>query len=327
MLPPFLIDAAALVEFQACRRRFLLSRKWRSLRWRPKLLFDFCLRLAIIELGNGRPARDVVLEATARFMSTGANPGLDISGYDPYKVALDWTAMLETVLYTLSRQPPVKLTQLPSKPLGDGVEWTFLAQADERGDLHRTITVDRLDDDRLSQELHNWYVTGDVCMAKKPMHLHVIEIGQMREGRRHSPWARAFEHEHIAKRIKFQRKGGKELQGDVWRPVFLADSNTWNAEAWVDAMAAEGVAEGLMKEIEVLVPGGEHVKNCIRDVKIEASQMQQWSAAIQNPMEVPMSRAACDSPLPCQFQAVCFAPTLVTDIGGIGLYKPRRVGA
>ena len=323
MEPPFLIDAAMLTEFQACRRRYLLSRKWRPLRWKAKLLFDSCLRQAIVELGDGGAPGDVALAATTRFMNTGANPGLEVSGVDPYQVALDACAMLETMIETMGRMPRRKLTQVPSKPVADGLEWMFLAHADEKGHLHRTITVDRWDDDRLSQELHSWFVFGDVVMARKPLHLHVIEIGKMREGRRHSPWVRGWQHEYVTGRLRFQRKGQKALQGEAWKPVHLADSNSFNAVQWVDAMAADEVIETLLHEVEVDVPGMEHIRTAVRDVCNEAHQMVQWGDVVANPLLVPMSRAACDTPFPCSFQAVCYAPTMVNDIGGLGIYKPR----
>jgi hypothetical protein len=318
-----MVDAAMLVEFQTCRRRFLLSRKWRSLRWKAKLLFDSCLRQGILDLGNGNSVSETVSGATTRYMNTGANPGLDVSGQDPYKIALDMCAMLETILTTLGRRPLLHLKPLPSKMISDGLEWVFLAHVDDRGELHRVVTVDRFDDDRLSQEMHSWYVFGEICMARKPMHLHFIEIGQMRDGRRHSPWARAWQHEYIANRIKFQRKGNKALQGDAWKPIFLADSNSHTSSSWVDAMESEGVAETLIHDIDVTVPALDHIKTFVRDVKTEATQMQQWMQAVHNPQMVPMTRSACDVPFACAFQPVCYSPTIDVDVASLGMYKPR----
>jgi hypothetical protein len=324
MTEPFLIDAAALTDFQRCRRRYLLARKWRPLRWAPKLLFDACLRQGILELGDGKPVKDVVIEATTRFMNTAAKPGLDVQGVDPYQVSLDWTAMLETVLHTLARRSPIKLTPVKSKILADGVEWVFLAHADEHGELHRTVTVDRYDEDRVTQEMHGWYVFGDMCVARKPMHLHFIEIGQMRDGRRHSPWVRAWQHEYINHRIKFQRKGNKALQGTAWKPVHLADSTTYDATMWVDAMAEEQMADTLIHDADVMLPSSDHVLDTLRQIKVEAGQMEQWERSIGNPRVVPMARHSCDRPLPCPFLPYCFAPTPEVDITGLGLYKPRN---
>lgn len=320
---PFMLDASMLVEFQTCRRKFLLSRKYRPLRWKPKLLFDSCLRQAILDLGNGVSAVDAAMSATTRFMNTGANPGLDISGVAPFQVASDFCAMLETIIHTLARRAPLQLKPVVSRPFNDSLEWVFLAHQDSLGELHRVVTVDRFDDDRLSQELHSWYVFGDVCMSRKPMHLHFIEIGQMREGRRHSPWARAWEHSAIHGRIKFQRKGNKALQGEAWKPVFLADSNVHTASTWVDAMEADSVAESLFHEVEVTVPSAEHVKTFLRDAKTEAAQMKMWLEKVSDPMVVPMSRGACDVPFACAFQVVCYNPVFDVDVLSLGLYKPR----
>lgn len=321
--PPFLNDAAMITEFQTCRRRFLLSRKWRSLRWKPKLLFDACLRQGILDLGNAKSVEDTVLEATTRFMAVGASPGLDIAGYDPFKAALDYCACLETILHALSLRSPLNLRPVASKRVDTGIEWVFLAHADSDGELHRTVTVDRFDDDRLSQEIHSWYVMGDVCMAKKPLHLRFIEIGQMRDGRRHSPWSRAWEHSAIRGRIKFQGKGNKKLQGDAWKATFLADSTVHTASSWVDAMFADDVPDTLIHDVEVTVPSAEHIVITKRDIRTESVQMMEWMRLIEDPLTVPMSRSACDVPYPCQYQAVCFNPIIDVDIRQLGLYKPR----
>lgn len=326
-LAPFLVDAGMLVDFQACRRRYLLSREWRPIRWVPKSLFDSCLRQAIIELSTEKPLKEVISDASTRYMNTAAQAGLNVVGKDPYTVAQDFVAMLETILHVLDNRPKPKLSPIQSVRLSEGLEWSFLSYQDAKGELHRTITVDRWDDDRLAQELHSWIVFGDIAASRKPMHLQVIEIGQMREGRRHSPWVRGWQHEYVPGRLRFQKKSTKakgytKLEG-AWKPVFLADSTHFNAAQWVDLMEQDGIADTLIHEIEVSVPNSEHIKAFKRDVKVEARQMLEWKESIPDPLLVPMSRSACDSPYPCSYQAVCFSPIIDVDIRQLGLYKPR----
>lgn len=325
-MAPFLIDATSLTEFQTCRRKFIFSRQWRATRWIPKMLLDSCLRQGIYELSKGKSIEDVRIEATTRLFATGANPGLDIPGHNPYTIAQDLAAILETVLTALSKKSLPPMTPIESKAINDNLEWVFLAYEDDKGNLHRYVTVDRFDDNRLSQEMHSWYVFGDVCMSRKPMFLHFIEIGQLRDGRRHTPWARAYQHEYIANRIKFQRKGNKKLQGEAWKAVFLADSSVLNADSWVESMEADGVIDTLIHDCEVNIPSMDHIQNCRRDIKTEATQMQEWIRSIQNPHRVPMSRHACDMPYPCAFQPACYSPIIDVDIRSLGIYKPR-IGA
>lgn len=323
-MPPFLIDANQITEFQTCRRKFLLSRQWRSVRWVPVILFQSCLRWGLFRLSNGDKVDEVAIEATTKFMNLAASPGLDIQGGDPYTVAMDYCAMLETILQAHSRRTLTRLSDLPSVAIDDGVEWSFISHKGDDGYLHRWITVDRLDADRISQEAHSWKCFGDIAAAKTPMKLHVIEIGQMRDGRRHSPWARAWQHGVIkGGRIKFTRKGGKALQGDIWKAVYLSDSDAWNSRAWVDIMEEEGMLRTLIHEVELTVPEPHHLKEFRRHVCTEAQQMQQWIDSIPNPRVVPMSRGACDTPYACQFQSVCFSPLVDVDIASLGIYKPR----
>lgn len=321
-MAPFLIDAAKLTIFQSCKRKFLLNTKWYPLRWNPKALFDSCLRQAIGEFGSDKDVKDIVDGAVSRYMNTGANSGLDVVGKDPYVIALDYCSLLSTIIPALYKRTQLRLMPIPSVKIREDIEWVFLAYQDQYGELHRFITVDHWDEDRLASELHGWYVFGDICAARKPMHLHIIEIGQMRDNRRQSPWARAWEHEYIKGRIKFQRKGGKALQG-TWNPVYLCDTDQYKPSEWLELMENEGVVDTLIHQAEVLVPDNSQIKKFKQDITIEARQMIEWSASVNDPIKVPMSRAACDSPFPCQYQAVCFAPLEIINIESIGGYKPK----
>lgn len=326
---PYVIDANSITEFQTCRRKFLLSKQWRPQRWIPKILADSCLRQAIVELSQGeKKLNDIILDATTRFMTTAANSGLDIQAHDPYTIATDWCGCLETILHALSRRNLPKLKDHPSILLEKETEWVFLSHLGDDGYLHRWITVgEKFDGDRLAQEAHSWRVFGDIAAARLPMKLHAIEIGQMRDGRRHSPWTRAYTHTVIrGGKIRFNRKGNKKLQGDAWKPVYLADSDAYDSKAWVDVMEEEDVISTLIHEVELLVPDNHHLKEFKRHVRTEAEQMSQWSKMEVNPRHIPMSRGACDTPFPCQFQACCFSPDIDVDIASLGIYKPRKVG-
>ena len=80
----FTVDAASLIDFQACRRRFILNSAWRLARFRPKTLFDSLLRRGILELTKQKDVAIVAADAKAVFLQRAADPGLDIIGKDPY---------------------------------------------------------------------------------------------------------------------------------------------------------------------------------------------------------------------------------------------------
>jgi len=291
----------------------------------PKMLGDACLRQGIFELSKGKPLADVISETTSRFYLTASDPGLDIApGIDPYKLAMDWVACLETILTTLSRRPMVELFEVPSKPLDKMHEWSFLSFKDKHGELHRTVTVDHYNSDAVTKEMHSWYVFGDVSVAKKPMHLHFIEIGQTRDGRRHTPWCRGFSHIHIANRLKFQNKGAKPLKGDVWQSVWLSESTRWDAAAWCDQLDVDDVPNTLIHEVVIDPPKPDRIAEAIAHIRTESDQMQSWEASIENPSVVPMARAACHWPNDCSYLPICYGPQIDVDIAGLGLYKPRK---
>src|SRR5437879_2787633 len=110
-------DAASITDLQSCQRRFLLSREFRPLRWRPKLLFDACLRQAAYEASYHTPLDKMQANAKSQFLQSAANPGLDVIG-SPYLIAKEWVALLDVLVCSLPRigvpsplriQPPIKL--------------------------------------------------------------------------------------------------------------------------------------------------------------------------------------------------------------------------
>ena len=185
MSEPFVLDAAAITRWQSCRRRYLLGAEWRSVRWRPKTLVDACLRRGIYKLSHAVDIEAVVTEAQAELMEAAADPGLDIVGSSPYVLAKDLCAMLDTILRSVARLVLLVLHDVPLVRLNSLVEWQPSAWADDSGELHRWVTVDRITEDRMAAEFHSWACLGDVAVTGCPLSLHVVEIGQLRRGQLH----------------------------------------------------------------------------------------------------------------------------------------------
>jgi hypothetical protein len=322
------IDAATIAEYQSCRRRFVLSHDYRPIKWRPKSLFDACLRAGIQMLSTGADAASVATDATSRFMQTAANPGMDMRG-NPYIVAKDYCAMLETVLRAIERTRPAKMSELPPTRFNSQVSWRFLSHADDTGTLHRWVTVSSWGEDDIARELHGWHVFGDMVMARAPMVLHVIEIGQIRTGRgiarRASLWARAWRHPTMASlRIRFRRNDGEGFQG--WQPYYLADHADADPAEWVDAMWKENAAQPLMHDINVRLPGAEVIEDTQRQILWEATGMREMARdrGSSTWMALPMSRASCDGMIPCPFQAACYQSEPI-DIETLNLFQSREL--
>lgn len=316
-----ILDATAMGDWQACKRKYVLGGTWRVIRWRPKALFDSCLRQAVVLLGDNKPAKEVSQRAQTRFMEVAANPGLDVDD-DPYIIAQDYCAMLDTIIYSLSRTSLPEVKEIAPIKLAEGVEWRTSAWADSTGTLHRWITVDHWGQADLAREFHSWWVIGDIAINTAPMTLHVIEIGQIREGRRASPWVRGYKHPTMpGMHIRFKRTDGSAFASG-WKPCYLADHSEIATEVWVEQMWREGVAQERMHSLDIRCPS-EPTALAVRQEIIQESEAirgidTSWS-------QLPMSRNACDLYVPCPFQSACYAKQGV-ELGKLGIYQSKLRG-
>jgi hypothetical protein len=317
----FTIDALIMSEWQDCKRRYVLSRDWRVIKWRPKSLFDACLRRAIFRISNGLHVEEAAMDARTEFMGAAANPGLDGDKlFDPYKTAMDYCAMLDTILIALSKLTLLCLHDVKDLELTETVSWRTISHADDSGTLHRWITVDNWGHSDIARELHSWWVMGDVCVNRVPMTLHIVEIGQIRNNRRASPWARGYKHPALpGMQIRFKKVGGQEFGSD-WKPFYLADhGHAIGPDAWVAIMEKEGVAQERIHHLNVNCPSDSICVSTTDQIITETTAMEtlkgSWST-------LPMSRNHCDTYVPCPFQHACYSEQTI-DIRSIGLYQSR----
>jgi len=302
----------------------LLNYDFEVLHWRPKSLLDACLRAGILRVSHAEDPSAVASDMKAQFLQAAANPGLDAPrGTDTYKLAKDYCALLDTILRAAARWELPALADSPVVSLNSTTSWQPLASIDATGELHRFTTVDRWGDNDLSRELHSWHVFGDISATRRPMTIHVIEIGQTRNGRRASPWARGWRHPTMPNlRMRFVHQDGSTFKG--WTPMYLADYANSDPAAWVEQMFREGVAQTLVRTVPVAAPSDPVIADTLSQILLEAARASvliterrsiPWSA-------LPMSRAACDSIIPCAFQPCCHSEKV--NINEIGLYLPRK---
>jgi hypothetical protein len=314
------LDAASLIDFQSCRRKWLLSTEWRLARWRPKTLFDTLLRRGIIRLCQAAKANVAASEAKAAFMQTAADPGLDIAGKDTYDIAVEWCALLDTVLHGVAKtELPVLHDPLPVRLTTD-LTWKLTSWADDTGQLHRWITVDQWDDEALARGLHSWRTIGDIVTAQALMVLHVIVLGQYRAGRHASAWARAYRHPEPRLNLRLQFN---KPEGTRWTPSYFVDQHDLDASEWVEAAWKQGALQQLTVDVPVAVPTDSVCGNTVLQIVAEANRMRELVDA--DYLTVPMSRNACDIFIPCAYQNVCYQSDIVP-VDKIGLYVPRKSG-
>jgi hypothetical protein len=318
-----------------------LEQSWRVIRYRPKRLFDQCLRQAVFAISNGTDPAQEIQKARTRFLSAAANPGLDLSeGADSWVVANDYAGMLSTVLTAISRLTLLTMQRLQPLPLDLAQEsresswsWSPLSWSDESGTLHRWITVDAYDSAVLSREAHSWAVFGDIVTLDAPLTLHVISIGQQRNGRRHSPWARAYKHPVIAHRYKFQRKNSRghgTSLSEQWIPIWYADQPQPDPVTWVDLMDSDGITPTLLHHIPIAQPSEAVRRDTLDQLNSLATRMSRLASEHPGPsdfVQEPMSRSACDSLIPCPHQELCYRERPGEGIAALGLHQRRAADA
>lgn len=317
------LNADKLWSWQTCRRRYRIDMDFRPKKPRPKRLFDACLRVGIFEISRGQPIDAVVKRVQTDLMAIAANPGMDyVYGRSPYDLATDLAAMLSTILRALAHQTLLELTDPAPVVLAPGVAWEFRAWRDQTGELHRWVTVDKLDEDRMASEAHSWHVAGDMAAAKTPMTLHIIEIGRQNpKGRYVSPWSRAWRHPGLSSLpLRFAKKDGSSLEG--YTPVFLSEASV-DPESWVTQMEKDGAVAALI-HTKRLREFDEGVRiEQVKQILLEARSM----AAFGRPewLTVPMSRGACDGMVTCPYQPACYGTQDLVKIGLQPLHKAATV--
>lgn len=319
--------ASDLTALQRGDRRYLIESRYRYRKWYPKALFGHVMREAIFHLSQGTAAESCADSATAAFMSAAIDPGLDVSGINPYPLAQDFCAAIRTILEYLSRTTLMSLHAVPDTVVeynGTLTPWTFMSPMDDTGALHRWVFVDHLSDDMLYHHSRAWETWADMCVAPSMCWLHMIAVGSTREGRRQSPWSKCYSSPSIANLFKFRRKSG-ELQGN-WRTVYFADAKANQANKWVDLMMGEEVPATLVRTVGLPEPRKEERQAFLeRDLMTLTERMLDLTDC--DPFQLPMCRASCDTPFPCPHEQVCYskAPS-ISALESTGLYArlPKR---
>lgn len=315
------LNSHLLTTWQQGRRKYLIERSYRFIRWHPRSLFNACLREALMKLSNGAELSVVQQGAVTRYLTIAKSPGLDVpGGLNTYTIAMDYCGMMRNILEYVSGLTLLTVEVPTPVKLQCGAMWDFLSWRDESGVLHRWVMLNGSDitTDRIQQECQTWYVFGDMAAGRVPMVLHVIATGTRVGSRIVSPWTRAWSHPRIANVIRFQKKSGSELEG-AWKEIWFADNPDSKSRAWVNQMIEDEITDRLVQHITLRDLTSAHVDRFERDVSYEHSQMiASGIDGMTNPIDLPMCRSYCNTPSPCPHQETCYSSH--QNIDSTGLY-------
>lgn len=239
-------------------------------------------------------------------MTIATERGLETSQKDQYGQAIHLCTLADILTFFLRVGAPWEHPE--DVKLGKGV-WESSAYLDPSGTrLRRIVIVDRWSEDRKRAESHSWRSIGEVVAYDLPMTQTVLVTGQHREGRRHSPWSKAWLHP-VNNSLRMRKRSGEEF-GGKWRPIWREEME-FSREKWIDAMTDDGIIGDVVFEVEVPVPDGAAKSKIGR-------LMEKKMAEIRETVTLPDPRpSVCDNPIePCQFRDACWNFTLPSERNG-----------
>jgi hypothetical protein len=298
-----ILSAQLLDTYDRCPRRFAYERTHE-----PRTISLLGLLYAGVEghlLGNA----DAITELTQR---------LDVNAGDlsPISAVRHVQCMAEVIglalrakLGAASRPEPTPLC---------GHEWhTGLFEA--RSELHRIILTSHIDDDSLRSFAHSWQTIGELAALERSITLTVVIIGAQRGGRRHSPWAKGYEHP-IQRNLRFAPRNKDKGFTDNWKTVWREQSD-YKAETWLDKLKLDNMLPEMIMSRKIQYRGSDaRMLQARREVLLLADQMQ------DSHPDSPMRRSSCDEigRGPCPFQPVCYSSVSVSPKDLPHLYHPRK---
>ncbi len=286
-----------LTHTEVCRRKGFWSRTRERLK-----LDDTEMLQAAIRAGIQSERKDFGECAGEECYALGTDPGLETAHYDVYSEVVHLACIADLVT-TAIRKPTEGPWSVPGPvQLAGGALWTSGAYLDPSGShLRRIVLASAWSDDRHYSECRSWFSMGEICAYGLPMQQVVIVLGQRRDGKRHSPWAKGVRHP-MNKKLRFRKKNAiKAGFKETWEPVWREDHDEITTLDWLQAMLDDGVLPDVCFTVNVDVPSAatrQHI------VDLAARKLDELDKMKTLPDE---QLTGCDWPRPCIFRTPCHA--------------------
>jgi len=221
--------------------------------------------------------------------------------HDPYQAVIN-TACLADILATALRKPDVEPWIVPDPTLTP--HWVSSAFLDPTAShLRRLVIVSHWSEERKLSEVRSWYSLGEVCQFALPMQMVVAVIGQVRDGRRHSPWCKGLLNPNFHAKIRFQKRQGRNTQGfkDTWEVAWREDHGEIDREKWLQAMLEDDVLREHLFIVDIPVPRE-------TGVKVVREMAARKLTVLRSLRGVPEKQlTGCEGPIsPCPFRWCCW---------------------
>jgi hypothetical protein len=234
------------------------------------------------------------------FIEMARERGLEgLKGHQVYPSAIHH-ACLADILVSAIRKPGDSPWIVPETL----TNWKPSAMMDRDGSrLRQFLAVSYWNEDRQRSAIQSWSVIGEVCMYDMPMQLVVAVIGNMREGRRHSPWTRGYLHPSH-KGLRFRRRGKNAADGfnERWLHIWRDDHGEINRETWIQRMAEDAILQEQMFVVDVEVP-----EQAERDRIRSMARCKDSAVRSLEVLPDPVLSVCRDPISPCPFLCCCWS--------------------
>lgn len=286
-------SADLLQRDDRCQRSAHYSLNWDS----PRLTPNEVLRRAVDE-GLVSFEDDPGDLAGSRVMELFSMRQIETKQCQLYDLGLHF-ATLADILVTVLRK---KMTyERPEDGVIGNHAWTSGAWLDGDGTRLRVLRiVDRMTEERLASEKHSWSVIGEHAAYGMPVTMTVVVIGQQRDGKHLSPWARGYLHTVGTQNLRFRKRDGSGLAGAGWKSVYREEADHLSRDKWIDSMQADGVMQDVMFDVDIpLLP-----KEALAKIKNLAEKKLNRIHSVKETPE--LSPSQCDWPTPCGYRLACW---------------------
>jgi hypothetical protein len=230
-------------------------------------------------------------------MTLAADRGLDIEGSGVYPIALH-NASLADLVTTLIRalEPP---WVRPADKTVETVTWVSSAFLDPNSvRLHRILLVDRISDERIKAEKLGWRCLGEQSVYELPMTIHIVVLGQRRDGKHHGVFSKGYLHPQ-GRMLRIRKRSGESFSGR-WTQAWREEQDTISRDKWIDQMNADGVMQDSLFEINCDPPPAKLASEIRRLAEKKLRQIQETTKTPE------MSISQCWWPTPCAFTHCCW---------------------
>lgn len=305
-----ILSAQLLDTLDRCARRVAFEREWESRSISP-------LGLLYAGVEGSLTATDPIYGATGAIREKASHLEVNAGELSPLSAVRHVESMAQTIALALrmklgqgARPEPIKM--------GDHEWQSNLFEC--RGELHRIVLCSHLDDDSLRSFAHAWQTVGELAALERPLTLTMVIVGAQRGGRRHSHWAKCFQHPVQKSALRFSARNRDDGFTKGWKPVWREQTSI-NAETWLDRMRSDGVLEELIVSRRIQFNGSDERMKQARNDILRLAELAGASRTSD-----PMRRSSCDEigKSPCSFSACCYSPTAATPEDFPGLYRHRE---